>query len=70
MTHSYVNSVTRTGGATDYRGQHDSAEFQHLLMLNHFQERLSAERFKLSDKERAKLNTAIRSYPNKNHKPV
>lgn len=77
MTHSYVNSVTATGGATNYSKQMDSSERQHLLMLNHFskpdkENRISEsfERFAKSPVEHERTVKAIRNYKNKNHKPV
>jgi hypothetical protein len=48
----------------------DASERKHLEMINHLQERISAERFRKTPEERLATLSAIRNYPNKNHAPV
>jgi len=55
---------------TQFKRDYSSSEHLHLLMLDHFMEKISFERFKQTPEEKAELKKRMLNYPNKNHKPI
>ena len=62
----------KNGIRHSYQGIKDtsSSEYQHLLMLDHFRTKISAEVHQKLPHERRAIKRAINNYPNKNHEPV
>lgn len=47
-----------------------TSEHAHMLEVNHFQTKISAEAFRKSPSEKAELATRMRRYPSRNGRPV
>ncbi len=53
-----------------FKRDESSSERAHLLELDHMMEKVSAERFKQTPKEKEELKKRMYAYPNKNHAPI